>query len=139
MSQRLLRLEGGRVLARALAALAAAAVGRARVAADEAALLHPSQVMREPAAFPADHRGELGRAHPVAVRLAQREQDPVVTLRQGRLGLQATVESQAECLDRLDEVAPGPQFRARQGAPRPLCPGHPAPPVIDTSTIWMHN
>ncbi|HEX6483266.1 MAG TPA: hypothetical protein VF043_30855 [Ktedonobacteraceae bacterium] len=65
--------------------LGTATVGGAVVAADEAASLHPSEVMRQPAALPLDGRRQLRRSQPLALCFSQRQQHLVVGGRETRL------------------------------------------------------
>ena len=60
----------------------AAAVLRALLAGDEAALLHPGDVVRQAAAVPADLGAELTRPEHAAGRLRQRMEHRVVGARQ---------------------------------------------------------
>ena len=63
----------------------AAAVGRALLSRDEATLLHPSDVMRQPALRPQHPRGELVEPPPVVVGLGQVGEHRVVGL--GEIGV----------------------------------------------------
>src|SRR3984893_4338573 len=65
--------------------LGTATVGGAVVAPDEAALLHPSEVMGQPASLPLDGRRQLRRSQPRAIRFSQRQQHLIVGGRETRL------------------------------------------------------
>src|SRR5690606_6078406 len=64
--------------------LGSPAVVGAGLTADEAAPLHAAEVMRQPAALPADARCEFRRPETGGLGLAQRQQDLVVRERQFR-------------------------------------------------------
>src|SRR5260370_19461796 len=65
--------------------LGTATVGGTVVAPDEAASLHPSEVMGQPASLPLDGRLQLRRSQPPAICFSQRQQHLIVGGRETRL------------------------------------------------------
>src|SRR2546421_1227601 len=62
-----------------------AIVGGAVVAPDEAASLHPSEVMGQPASLPLDDLRQFRRSQPRALYFSQRQQHLIVGTRETRL------------------------------------------------------
>ncbi|HEX6553581.1 MAG TPA: hypothetical protein VF026_12520 [Ktedonobacteraceae bacterium] len=96
--------------------LGAAIVGGAVVTPDEAALLHPAQVMGQAAALPLDDRRQFGRAQPPAIGFFQRQQHLVVAGRETRL-LELRTQNPAQLGRRIEQGTPDFQLPSRQ--PRP--------------------
>src|SRR5437868_1406226 len=65
--------------------LGTATVGGAVVAPDEAASLHPSEVMGQPASLPLDDCRQFRRSQPRAIGFSQRQQHLIVGRRDTRL------------------------------------------------------
>ncbi len=85
--------------------LGAARVDGALLPANQSALFHAAQMKREPAALPANRRGQIGRAQPPVLGLGEREQHFTAAGRERRLLLQLLAELRSQLFRGLDVPA----------------------------------
>src|SRR6266853_6640940 len=97
--------------------LGTATVGGAVVAPDEAASLHPSEVMGQPASLPLDGRRQLRRSQPRAICFSQRQQHLIVGGRETRL-LELRTQNPPKLGGRIEQGTPDRQLPSRQPLPR---------------------